>query len=132
MPKFRLNITVAQKGQIFDAAKSKAAATRMVTAINEVLAEETLARIKAIYNRSVVNPTGYYESQLQVERRGTYRGVTDNKVSYGGWLEGIDPRNRSTRFKGYGSFKHAKSSIQQDKERIAQPAVTKFVNDMNQ
>lgn len=131
MPTFRVNIKVKQKGIIFEKSKSKAAAARMVIRINEALAQEGVNRVKNRLGQVLQNPTGYYESNITIERRSTYRGVTDSGVPYGGWLEGIDPRNRTTRFKGYHTFRIVQASMAQDKESIAQPYVNDFISELN-
>lgn len=126
MPDFRVNIDIKQKGEIFKASKVKAEAARAVVQINDALAVEGVKRIKARLGQVLQNPTGYYESQIGVDRRQTYRGLTDNKVVYGGWLEGVDSRNSTTRFKGYHTFRLVKQSLDQDKLTLAQPAVNEF------
>lgn len=132
MPKFRLNIKITQKGAVFNAATTKAAGQRMVTKINDVLAQEGVKRVKDRLQQVLQNPTGYYESRIQVDRRSQYRGISDGGVVYGGWLEGADPRNRTTRFKGYRTFRIVKQELDRDKEMIAQPLVDQFVREMNQ
>jgi len=52
-------------------------------------------------------------------------------VVYGGWLEGISSRNKTTRFKGYHAFRVMKEQLNRDKYDLAQPAVTDFVKKMN-
>ena len=131
MPRFRVNIKTQQKGALFEKSKSKAEAQRMVIAINEALAIEGVNRVLARLSGSLKNPTGYYESNIAVERRSTYRGITDSGVPYGGWLEGVDSRNKTTRFKGYHSFRIVRDSLNRDKERIAQPMVDQFIQEMN-
>lgn len=131
MPKFRLNISVAHKGAIFNAAETKAAGARMVTEINELLAEEAKARILARFAQVLQNPTGYLESQVAVQRNTVARNVWDSNVIYGGWIEGVSSRNKATRFKGYHTFRLVQQSMQQDKEKIAGPAVRQFVSEMN-
>lgn len=126
MPDFRVNIKIEQKGEIFNAAKVKAQAARTVVQINDALAQEGVTRIKARLGQVLQHPTGYYESQIEVDRRQSYRGLTDNKVVYGGWLEGVDSRNSTTRFKGYHTFRIVKQSLDQDKSMLAQPAVDEF------
>lgn len=130
MPSFRVNIKIEQKGIIFQKAKTKAAAARMVVKINEALAQEGVNRVKARLSTVLRNPTGYYESNIQIERRSTYRGITDSGVPYGGWLEGVDSRNKTTRFKGYHTFRIVRSGLARDKERIAQPMVNDFIKEM--
>jgi hypothetical protein len=131
MPNFRVNVTVTQKGAIFNASATKAAATRMVTGINEAIAQEGVNRVKSRLGQVLQNPTGYYESRIQTKRGTTYRGVWDGGVIYGGWLEGVSSRNKTTRFKGYHVFRDIQQQLAKDKERIAQPLVTKFISEMN-
>lgn len=130
MPRVRINMSVTQKGPIFDAAVSKAAGRRMVIAINDAIAREGVHRALVYLGSVLRNPTGYYESNIRVERRAIQRTVTDNDVVYGGWLEGIDSRNRTTRFKGYWTFRKMKQSLERDKVKLAQPYVYRFVREM--
>lgn len=130
MPKFRLNIEVDQKAKIFDASHTKAAAARMVVDINDAIAQEGVKRIRARLGTVLKNPTGYYESNIVVDRRQTYRGISDSGVVYGGWLEGVSSRNRTTRFKGYRTFRIIKQELDQEKRQIAQPMINKFLNEM--
>lgn len=131
MPSFRLNVKVDQKGAIFNAASTQANARRMVIAINEAIAQEGVNRVKARLGQVLQNPTGYYESRIAVERREIYRGVWDQNVIYGPWLEGTGSRNRTTRFKGYRTFRMVKQSLDNDSRDIAQPYVEEFVRRMN-
>ena len=131
MPNFRLNVTANHKGQIFSSAATKAAASRMVVAINDALAEEGVNRVRARLKTVLRNPTGFYESNIMVERREVYRGVTDNGVIYGPWLEGTGSRNKTTRFKGYRTFRTVKQDLDRDKARLSQPYVDAFVRSVS-
>lgn len=131
MPGFRVNMDVAQKGKVFDAAQTRAAGRRMVVKINEAIALEGVRRVKARLKEVLRNPTGYYESRIAVERRETYRGVWDSRVVYGSWLEGTSSRNKTTRFKGYGTFRMIRQSLEKDKTRLAEPIVASFVREIN-
>jgi ribosomal protein S6E (S10) len=131
MPTFRMNVSVKQKGTIFSASKTKAQASRMVISINDALAQEGVNRVKARLRTVLQNPTGYYESRIAVERRQVYRGVWDQNVIYGGWLEGVTARNRTTRFKGYHTFRLVRQQLNADSTQLAQPLVKQFVNDMS-
>jgi hypothetical protein len=126
MPNMRVNVTVKTKANILNGAKTKAAGARLVIEMNDVLAQEAMNRVLDRLGRSLKHPTGYYQSRISVERRAVYRGVTDNRVRYGGWLEGVDPRNRTTRFKGYHTFREVKQSINRDKERIIAPVLRRY------
>ena len=67
----------------------------------------------------LVNPTGFYRSQIKAERRtGTGRThydvvVHDSGVVYGPWLAGTGSRNAPvTRFKGYTHWRKAAQRIE--------------------
>lgn len=130
MPSFRLNVKVTQKGAVFNAAATKAAAGRMLTSINEALAQEGVDRVSNRLRQVLQHPTGHYQSKIQLVKRSVYRGVSDGGVIYGGWLEGISSRNRTTRFKGYHVFRDIQQQLAKDKEKLAQPLVTKFIQEM--
>lgn len=131
MPEFRVNVDIKQKGQIFNAGASKAAAARMVIEINDALAMEGVTRVRAYLWRRYKRPTGYYDSNIAVSRRQVYRGITDNGVVYGPWLEGTGSRNKTSRFKGYRAFRTMKQELDRDKFKLAQPMVNDFVKRMN-
>jgi hypothetical protein len=65
------------------------------------------------------NPTGFYRSNIQAERTGADVTVHDNDVIYGAWLEGVGSRNRSTRFKGYATFRRMTTVIRARAGQIA-------------
>lgn len=130
MPQFRMNIDIKQKGALFNASSSKAAARRMVIDVNEALAQEGVDRVKRRLGQVLQNPTGYYESKIQVERRQIYRGFSDGGVVYGGWLEGLSTRNKTTRFKGYQTFRIIKQELEREKIQIAEPFVDKMIREL--
>lgn len=131
MPQFRVNVKVEQKGTLFNAAASKAAANRAVVQVNEALAQEGVNRVQSRLRQVLKNPTGFYESRVQVERRATYRGFSDSNAVYGGWLEGTSSLNRSTRFKGYRTFRTVREGLNRDKAAIAAPIIRKLVEELS-
>lgn len=131
MPAFRVNAKVTQKGAVFAASDTKARAARMIIGINEAIAVEGVNLVLQRLSQVLRNPTGFYESRIAIERRQTYRGVWDQNVIYGPWLEGTSARNATTRFKGYATFRKTKQLLDSRKEQIAQPMVNKFIADMN-
>ena len=131
MPSFRVNVKVAQKGAVFDAAGTKSMAASTVVAINDAIATEGVSLVRAHLDRSLQKPTGYYRSKIIVDRRKIYRGITDQGGIYGGWLEGVTSRNKTSRFKGYRTFRLVKQELAQRSTAIAAPLVAQFINDMN-
>lgn len=131
MPEFRINMNVRQRGVLFSASQTKAAAARAVVAINDALADETVIRIKSRLDTVLQNPTGYYKSNVKKVNRQIYRGVSDSNVVYGGWLEGVAKNNQGSRFKGYRTFRIVRQGINRDKERIAAPMVRRLAGELN-
>ena len=127
MPRFQLRLNVDQRGTIFNVAKSKAAAQAMVVAANEALAQEGLRFAVDRFHNVLRHPSGYYVSKLNIERKRIQRTLNDSGVPYGGWLNGLDPRNRTSRFKGYFVFRDTAKYLQNNKAAIVQPVVTEFV-----
>lgn len=61
-----------------------------------------------------------------------HRGVIDDSQSvYGPWLEGISPRNVTTRFKGYHSFRQTGQWLEKEAPRIIVAQVDRLVRDLN-
>lgn len=130
MPVSRVNISVQMKGAIFDAARTQAAGKRLTTQMNDVLAEEGARRVRARLDTVLRRPTGYYKSNITVDRRSQFRGITDSGVVYGGWLEGVDSRNKTTRFKGYRTFRIVKQSLNQDRDKIVGSLVKAYIQEL--
>ena len=72
-------------------------------------------------------------ARLLVEARPEAPGwmIWQQRLIYGPWLEGTGSRNRTTRFKGYWSFRRAVSVINARAVAIGQPIVAKWVAKMN-
>lgn len=131
MPQFRVNVKVTQKGVLFKASASKAAALRATTQVNEVLAQEGVRRVQARLRDVLQNPSGFYQSKIQVERGQRYRGFSDGKVVYGGWLEGTSSLNRARRFKGYRTFRLVRQSLNRDKAALVAPVINDLVKELS-
>lgn len=132
MPRWRVNVDTKTKGMLFDVAKSKAAAKRAVIKANEALAQAAYDRVMQRLSRVLRNPTGKYESNIQIDRKEVYRGVSDGGIVYGGWLEGVARNNKGSRFKGYRTFREVRQEINKDKERIVAPVVAQLVKELSQ
>jgi len=131
MPSFRVNVAVDLKGAVFNSSATKAEAARTVIAINDAIATEGVNQVVDKLHRVLRNPTGYYVSRIAVDRRQIYRGVWDQKVPYGGWLEGVTARNSASSFKGYHVFADVRQALRSDARKIAEPLVADFIQRMN-
>jgi hypothetical protein len=75
--------------------------------------------------------TGHYRRNIQSSVRNLTGELSDGGVIYGPWLEGVGSRNRSTRFKGYFSFRAAKQLVEKRVDRTINQYLGKFVRRMN-
>lgn len=79
---------------------------------------------------SLVNPTGFYESQIVYDRSTKGVEVNDSGVIYGPWLEGTGSRNQTTHFKGYGSFRKATQQLNAAAELVANTVIDRAIGQL--
>jgi hypothetical protein len=90
----------------------------MVSAVAEV-ADYAKYEVLTQLGKVLVNPTGYYESQIADTPVTPFlHRIHDSGVVYGPWLEGISSRNQTTRFKGYHTFRIVQGRISQKSSAI--------------
>jgi hypothetical protein len=109
----RLDVDVRNSGPVFDG-RAEAAARSLGVDITNAVAFAGYQMVQANLTQRLQHPTGYYQSQLHIVRYGLHAEVTDGGVIYGPWLEGTGSRNRTTRFKGYRSFRKAIQRLRAD------------------
>jgi hypothetical protein len=114
------NVSVSASGPLFDG-RASSMITRWTRDAGEEIARDAEAEVHRILHQVLRHPTGYYESQVRVDRRTPDRfDITDGGVVYGPWLEGTSSRNESTRFKGYGTFRRVKQRVESRADRTMQ------------
>lgn len=123
-------MTVTTTGPLFDG-RAQRTAKVMVDEITDELAQEAFEEVGAALDVMLKNPTGYYESQITVDRSRDTAVVHDSGVVYGPWLAGVSSRNQSSRFKGYTHWRRAVQRTQASVERVSQPIVRRRVAEMN-
>lgn len=121
---------VTMTGPAFDG-RAKRTADVMTDEIEVAVGEEAFDMVHLELDLHLRNPTGYYESQVVVDRARGDVVVHDSGVVYGPWLEGVSSRNERSRFKGYASFRRATQRVQGQVGQIAAPIVTRRVAGMN-
>lgn len=80
-------------------------------------AQEAVAKlgVNEVRNRlhsAIKHGTGNLERHVRTERAVDSIVVTDGRVVYGPWLEGVISRNSTTRFKGYHVFRRVAGQLQ--------------------
>lgn len=98
-------------GPIFDGPVRQAIMRRYIEATLEQLAVDGVHEVQMRLDDVLVNPTGFYRSNIQFSRVERSRIITDSNVIYGPWLEGIGSRNQTTRFKGYKTFRYVTQKL---------------------
>lgn len=122
--------TVTLKGPIFDA-RGDAAVRDLKHDAVESVAGQGLADVHQNLDHSTRHPTPYYETQIAVDVDGDNAVVHDRGVIYGPWLEGVGSRNKTTRFKGYASFRRAAQGLGEKVPRLVEHAVKRAVGRLN-
>jgi hypothetical protein len=97
-------VTVVMSGTLFTGAAEHIVDLILDDAAHEI-AQQGYSDVMTNLNRSIRNPTPYYETQVVVDGAPDGYVVHDRGIIYGPWLEGVSTRNQQTRFKGYASFR---------------------------
>ncbi len=125
-----INITVVTKGKLFTT-NVPGWMTGFVEQAKTAVAQEGVDLAHIMLDRVLQHPTGFYRSQVQVERVQNDLVVTDGGVIYGGWLEGVSERNKSTRFKGYHTFRQVTRDLRKVATVIAERTAARMLGQLN-
>lgn len=123
------NITIEVSGPLLQGL-APAFIAGMLDEIKYLVASQVLADWQQNMDRAFRHPTPYYETQVLVQQVREDQVVHDRGLIYGNWLEGTSSRNRTTRFKGYGSLKRAVDSAVRKAPRIIDRVVTQTLRRM--
>jgi|SRR5882762_7951775 len=125
-----IEFTVKKKGPVFDE-RGAHAVERFTDDATRAVAEAGARMVRMTLNARIRVNTGYYVSHVISEVRGSWGRVWDQFIIYGRWLEGTGSRNRTTRFKGYHSFRDTAIRLDQQSEQILAPLVAKLMRELN-
>lgn len=90
--------------------------------------EELRSEIERRLKNVLVNPTGRYQRAISVHvRADSLMEITDTGIVYGPWLEGTDSRNRTSRFKGYATFRKSRDAFEDRATKIAEGELERAV-----
>jgi hypothetical protein len=117
---FNIGITYKQIGPIFSPGLTGSITDNFTVEAKQRIAQEGVNLVRAELRHVLKNPTGYYESNVVTDLSISDMAVTDSGVVYGPWLEGVGSRNRTTRFKGYFTFRRMGYKLQGRAADIAQ------------
>lgn len=114
-------------GPLFDG-RAPVELERACDEIRDDVAAQGWANVRTNLDQSLRNPTPYYETQIANDLRGDARVIHDRGIIYGPWLEGTGSRNRTTRFKGYASFRRAAQQLEGQVTAIAERTIERAIS----
>lgn len=124
-----MSVTVKNSGPLFNG-EAQAAVEAFTDEAEEAVADYAVNEIQNELGHVLKHPTGYYKSKIQTNRQSDNNLVTDGDVVYGPWLEGVSSRNKSTRFKGYATFRRVTQRIANEVGPVAERVLPKYLRKM--
>jgi hypothetical protein len=116
-------------GPLFDGRADKAA-DDLADELEKEVGRRTYALVQANLRATLRNPTGRYQSRVQVRQFGDAVRVSDQDIIYGSWLEGTGSRNDTTRFKGYSNWRRTKNQIESEVGSISRKILPTYLRRM--
>jgi hypothetical protein len=116
-----MSAEVRMTGPLFDGSAARTV-DLICDDVEDQIGQTVFDAVRQRLRTVLVNPTGYYESRVQVNRQTDSLVISDSGVVYGPWLEGTGSRNGRSRFKGYATFRKVSQQIAseavQDADRV--------------
>lgn len=116
-------------GPMFDG-RAGAAVTAFISEAEKVVAEQGVNQVRNELGIVLRHPTGRYEAGIQTTTMHGDAVVWDGGIVYGPWLEGTGSRNRTTRFKGYATFRRVTQRLQRQAAPIAAGVLRRYLGRM--
>ena len=82
--------------------------------------------VRTRLNRVLRKQTPYYRLQVEAQPEMPGWKIWDQDVVYGPWLEGTGSRNKTTRFKGYFTFRLIAAQLQRRAAVICEKIITTY------
>jgi hypothetical protein len=124
-------VSVDPRGPLFDGRAEKMVADARndaEKAVATIGASMIRSRMAAVFR--VETPFYRFANVAKKEPPGWIIWDQD-KVVYNWWLEGISSRNRTTRFKGYFTYRRITQELRAKAQTIADGVVRRYVDKMN-
>ena len=125
-----VDVKVSLNGPIFDG-RAKVMIDRASKDMQDHLASVGADYVRAELDRVLRKQTPYYRLQITTTERPGATVVNDGGVIYGPWLEGTGSRNKTTRFKGYATFRRMTQRLNAESQNILRPYVDMLVEKLN-
>lgn len=124
-----IDVTVEARGPVFDRRADRACAA-YARAAEDHVGRAGKNRVVGRLVQVIRQPTPYYWTQVVTDRQAGDVVVHDGGMVYGPWLEGTGSRNRTTRFKGYRTFRTIAQRLRQDAAKLAVEVLGPFLERM--
>lgn len=124
-----MSVSVSVTGPIYDGT-AEAAADDFVEDTTHELALMGQDMVQARLRSVLKDETGHYRSRVTTDRASAGWVLTDQGVIYGPWLEGTGSRNRTTRFKGYGTFRRTRQELAAKADTVADKNLDRYLDRM--
>lgn len=98
----------------------------------QAVAEEGQRLVKDDLTKVIrTHPTGRYIPSVEVVRRGHADFTYGTRIIYGPWIEGTGSRNKTTRFKGYASFRRTRQVLENRIPEIERRVMPRIIGELN-
>jgi hypothetical protein len=125
-----MGVTVDARGPLFDGRAEKAVATAAddaVKAVATIGASMVRSRMAAVFK----DETPFYRFANVAKKEPPGWIIWDqDKTLYGFWLEGVGSRNKTTRFKGYFTYRRITKELRARAQTIADGVVARYMGKM--
>jgi len=125
-----MSVDIKESGPLFDG-RAKSIIDRSVRDMQHHLAEVGADMVRGELERVLRKETPYYRLQVTTTEYPSRTVINDGGVVYGPWLEGTGSRNKTTRFKGYATFRRTAALLEARAKSILQPYVDMLAEKLN-
>lgn len=120
------SLTFFKRGSLFDGTLSKKIEGARRDTEKEV-AVEGAAMVRARLNTVLRKQTPIYRFKVRANPDAPGWAIHDQGMIYGPWLEGTGSRNRTTRFKGYRTFRIITAQLNKKSQAIGERVVARWL-----
>lgn len=121
--------TVVKIGPYFDG-RDQRKIQDMCDEISRRVAVIGASMVRTNLHKVLRHETPYYRLQNEARKDPLGWKVWDRGVIYGPWLEGTGSRNRTTRFKGYATYRRTTQELNRRAQTIADYTAREYVAGM--
>lgn len=124
-----ITVDVDKHGPLFDG-RAQLAARDFVRDAQREIAERGAVMVQTELDHVLRHQTGRYRRSIHAEQGFGGDVITDGGIVYGPWLEGTGSRNRTTRFKGYATFRRVVTRLDNEADNIAERILPSYLRRM--